>query len=64
MSVVGGVSGKADGGVINSVEFVKSALTWQSVDTVTEIECGEDGHFDKGEFSRGGESMPVSVEEP
>ena len=63
VGVEGGVSGKADSRVIECVQFSESALTCSSIDGVTEIKCGENGHFDESEFDRGSEGVTMSVKE-
>ena len=55
-------SGKADGRVIECVQFGESALTCCMIDSITKIKCRENGQFDESQFSRRGEGSQSTVE--
>ena len=63
MSVTRGICDEPDSRVIEGVEFGKSVLTCESIDSVTEVKCGKDGHLYQSEFSGGSESVTVSIKE-
>ena len=63
MCVERGVSSKADSGVIDSVKFRESGFACSSIDSVTEIQSGENGHLDESKFGGRSEGVTISIEE-
>ena len=59
----GGNCRKTDSKEKECVQFGESAVACSSIDSITEIKCWENSHFDKGEFRRGSEGVAVAVKE-
>ena len=45
-----GTGGKADGGVVKSIQLLEGGLRCHPVDGITIIKNGQDGHFDQCMF--------------
>lgn len=63
MCPIRSIGGKSDGRMVKNIQPLESTLTCRSINDVSVIQHGQDGHLNQGQFGSWGERGAITIEE-